>query len=336
VTSARVYIVDDDPAVHEMWRRLLPAREFDLEAFLTSRDALEALERDPSVDVVVTALEQPSIDGAAIVARIRAERPEVEVLVVGGFIEGAFGFLRRPFTTPEVMRLAIRRAVERRRLVARVRVLERELAERRLVPQPIVGGPTMNEVRRLAATAAASDAPVLVVGEPGTGRHLVAGTIGRGEISVEDRPWDGVKIVVPPLRERGDDVALLAYHFLARELAHLGREPKEIAPDALAALAAWRWPGNVRELEDTIARAASLARGRRIELHDLPGALVATSEPPEIEVGYARARAQAIQRFEKAYVEALLARTDGNLSEAARLAGLDRSNFKRIVKRTGK
>jgi two-component system, NtrC family, response regulator HydG len=153
-------------------------------------------------------------------------------------------------------------------------------------------------------------------------------------------------IRVPALRERREDVAALAFHFLARIAAQLGREVRELSPDAQAALTAWHWPGNVRELENAIERAVILGRGHRIELADLPdamvaayhraGALASASPPPGEIAPYAEAKARAILAFERRYVETLLGRAQGNISEAARLAGLDRSNFKRILRKTVK
>jgi DNA-binding NtrC family response regulator len=151
-----------------------------------------------------------------------------------------------------------------------------------------------------------------------------------------------VSIQVPPLRDRREDIRALALHFVARHRRELAREVQEIAPDALAALEAWSWPGNVRELENVIERALVLGRGPRLEVEDLPEKLRGASAPPRAAgggaevVGYMLARQKAIDEFERVYVDDLLARAGGNISEAARLAGLDRSNFKRILKRAGK
>jgi DNA-binding NtrC family response regulator len=147
-----------------------------------------------------------------------------------------------------------------------------------------------------------------------------------------------VMIRVPPLRERREDVRPLALTFLARYRRELARDVTEIAPEAMAALERWSWPGNVRELENVIERALVLGRGARIEVDDLPDKLQETPPTPRTGAidGYMAARQRALDEFERTYVEDLLERAGGNISEAARLAGLDRSNFKRILKRVGR
>jgi len=79
-----------------------------------------------------------------------------------------------------------------------------------------------------------------------------------------------IRMVVPPLRERSSDVPLLAQHFLARFTTKNAKEVKNLTPEALDALAAWRWPGNVRELENAMERAVVLCRDDRIGIDDLP------------------------------------------------------------------
>jgi two-component system response regulator HydG len=150
-----------------------------------------------------------------------------------------------------------------------------------------------------------------------------------------------ITIAVPALRERRGDVALLAYHFLRRGAERGGKPIRHIAPDALEALAAYAWPGNVRELENVIERAVMLGRGDTITAADLPAALQSRQlaalwdggEAPLGETSYRVAKERAMRAFDRVYVQTLLERTGGNISESARIAGLDRSNFRRVVKR---
>jgi DNA-binding NtrC family response regulator len=152
-----------------------------------------------------------------------------------------------------------------------------------------------------------------------------------------------ITIALPPLRDRRGDVALLAYHFLRRSAERAGKPIRHIAPDALEALAAFSWPGNVRELENVIERAVVLGHGDTLTAAELPPALRSRQlaalweggAQPLGETGYNEAKARALRAFDRVYVQTLLERTGGNVSEAARLAGLDRSNFRRIIKRAG-
>jgi DNA-binding NtrC family response regulator len=164
-----------------------------------------------------------------------------------------------------------------------------------------------------------------------------------------------IPISLPPLRDRGTDVDELAYHFLSKCARRMGREPKKLAQDALVALRAYPWPGNVRELEHAMERALVLSQGASIHAHDLPSEVGGASAfeahaPPHsrreatgalfpaglTDLPFAEAKKRAMAAFEDAYVAELMRRCDGNVSEAARQAGVDRSNFKRIVRKAKK
>jgi DNA-binding NtrC family response regulator len=162
-----------------------------------------------------------------------------------------------------------------------------------------------------------------------------------------------INIALPPLRERGDDVMLLAHHFFQKYARRLNREPKRLAPDAALAFTAYAWPGNVRELEHAVERAVVLSQGPLITSRDLPAELRQNADgvPPTsssraplspgrfalaaqlADLPFAEAKRAAMLQFEEAYVAELMRRASGNLSEAARQAGVDRSNFKRIVRK---
>jgi len=158
-----------------------------------------------------------------------------------------------------------------------------------------------------------------------------------------------VAITLPPLRERPEDIPVLAYHFLERHARATGRPVHDITPAALKALISHPWRGNVRELGNAIERAVVLGQGPRIDVPDLaaitPSGAEASALPadgtaraaagPLADIPYAQAREHAIAGFERSYVGALLKRAGGNVSEAARLAGLDRSNFRRVMRRAG-
>jgi two-component system response regulator HydG len=159
-----------------------------------------------------------------------------------------------------------------------------------------------------------------------------------------------IPLVLPALRERGDDVLLLAYHFVRKLSRRMERAPKPLAPGAVAALMAYAWPGNVRELEHALEHAFVLSRGAQIEASDLPAPVRAAAVEPAktpserhqvavtlenelFDLPYADAKQRALAAFDEAYLAAVLAKCDGNTSDAARRAGLDRSNFRRVFRR---
>jgi DNA-binding NtrC family response regulator len=154
-----------------------------------------------------------------------------------------------------------------------------------------------------------------------------------------------VAIALPRLRERPDDIPLLAQHFVAKYAQRANRPVKGISSAALEILLAQPWPGNVRELENAIEHAVVFCSGDTIEPENLPMSLDARTPPSSpgashavvvhAELSFRDAKARALARFEEAYFREVLARADGNVSEAARKAGLDRSNFRRAARRAG-
>lgn len=148
-----------------------------------------------------------------------------------------------------------------------------------------------------------------------------------------------IPIVLPPLRERPEDIPLLAGHFLAKYAERSGKPLVAISPEAMDAMVEYHWPGNVRELENVIEAAVVLARGEIMLLRDFRADFRAKAKQAGPEPAslfgrpFAEAKNLAIAEFERKYVEVVLERTNGNISEAARLAGLDRSNFRRVMSR---
>ncbi|BDG10549.1 sigma-54-dependent transcriptional regulator [Anaeromyxobacter paludicola] len=137
-----------------------------------------------------------------------------------------------------------------------------------------------------------------------------------------------VELRVPPLRERPEDVPLLARHFLARYAARFGVPSPPPSEGLLARLAAWTWPGNVRELENAVESLVALSRDGELDPSLLPGGPVGAARPP---LGL-RERVEAYERG--LLVEALRA-ARGNQSEAARALGLPRVTLHDKLRRLG-
>src|SRR5262249_52459210 len=139
---------------------------------------------------------------------------------------------------------------------------------------------------------------------------------------------------LPPLRDRGDDVVLLAETFVKRFCRQYRKPAMVLHPDAAAQLRARDWPGNVRELENLIHRAA-VVRGHAPVVR-LDAAAKGGAAAGRLTAHRSReAKASAIAAFEKAYLAELLARTRGNLSLAARLSGKERSRLGKLVRKHG-
>lgn len=156
-------------------------------------------------------------------------------------------------------------------------------------------------------------------------------------------------LVMPPLRERGDDVEQLAQCFVARFAAEYGRAPLPLDPATRVWLRQQRWPGNVRELENWVHRAFLACRGAAIlpqadaaVLTDAPAPPSAVPAPLAPADGgfswpcaFAQAKAIALQRFETDYLRRALEEAGGNVTRAARLAGKERRAFGKLLKKHG-
>ncbi|HVA39970.1 MAG TPA: sigma-54 dependent transcriptional regulator, partial [Candidatus Binataceae bacterium] len=148
-----------------------------------------------------------------------------------------------------------------------------------------------------------------------------------------------IDVALPPLRERHGDVEPLAMNFLTKFARRGAATPKGFEPEAMAALEMYSWPGNVRELQNVIERACALAEGEMITLADLPAhirtAAPPADHPPPDEITSKLTLKQAKERWvgelEAAYVGELLRREGGNVSQAARKAGVDRKTLHRLL-----
>jgi two-component system response regulator AtoC len=146
-----------------------------------------------------------------------------------------------------------------------------------------------------------------------------------------------ISLPLPPLRDRAGDVPLLAYHFLRRYAAQSGKEIKGIASETLELLEAHPWPGNVRELQNVMERAVVLAEGEMISPAELPATLRLPQKAPTAAVAdhlsLKEAKRQWVEAFEREYLIALLKKHQGNISQAAKSAGVDRKTIHRLLKR---
>jgi DNA-binding NtrC family response regulator len=142
-----------------------------------------------------------------------------------------------------------------------------------------------------------------------------------------------VPLVLPPLRERKEDVEPLARHFIEKYSAELKRPTKTISPAALAMLTRYEWPGNVRELENAIERAVVLSVDAEIGPKDLP---ILRGEPSdEAPEGASGTYHEAVLQFKRELLRSALAQANGNQTRAAEALGLQRTYLSRLLKDLG-
>lgn len=412
-SPTRVLLVDPDSAVRRALARLLLGAGFDVATAEDVRSA-QALAASSSPEVVVAEL---GIAGELGARKLGASEPAFVVLAEAGAIERGFGPLE-----PRVAS-ALVRGVEVPGLALAV-VRARELSELRRTgaregqassPAVVAASQSMRVVMRALADAARSEAPLLLLGEPGTGRGTLArwvhaesaraggpfvvlplgtpdearlaelladdglaeqargGTLvladldrmprslepralalvqrrdprfiatatpelrerrERGELSNELYFRLAVHLVdVPPLRTRTDDLPVLARMVARAQSERLGLPDRSFGLEALRALRRAPLPGNLPELEARIVRALGLSSSSPITSRCLGLSTGGEAPSAPVDLPYVEARARALAEFEQSYVRAMLAHAGGNVSLAARASGMDRANFRRILRR---
>jgi transcriptional regulator with PAS, ATPase and Fis domain len=142
-----------------------------------------------------------------------------------------------------------------------------------------------------------------------------------------------ISIILPPLRERPNDIALLAELFLKRTGEMRGEAPRGLTAEALEAMLKYSWPGNVRELENALERAAILAKGDSIPLSALPERVVEPKSDPL--VSDAAQSNPTLDTIERAYIMWVLENEGGNKARTAEVLGIDSSTLYRKLSRYG-
>ncbi|MBI3201132.1 MAG: sigma-54-dependent Fis family transcriptional regulator [Myxococcales bacterium] len=144
---------------------------------------------------------------------------------------------------------------------------------------------------------------------------------------------------LPPLRERREDIPVLAAHFLERHRGRYGGSVEGFSPDALSALVRYEWPGNVRELENAVERALAVVDGPRIPIEALPEEIATHARPrlaPDLgRLTYREVVDIARDRVSREYLVALMREFEGSVTHAAERAGMERETLHRLLKRYG-
>jgi two-component system nitrogen regulation response regulator NtrX len=448
-----ILIVDDEPGVRTALTGVLHDEGYAVEAVSSGEACLDRLTRGP-VDLIVLDVWLPGLDGLATLARIRERQIDAQVVLISGHgnIEsavraikmGAFDFVEKPLSLEKTV-LVIRNALRQRRLEAENRALRARVDR----TQTMVGESyAMRQLREQVAMAAPTNGRVLIYGENGTGKELVARTIHamsrrraaafvevncaaipeelieselfghvrgaftgavadrRGKFEAADggtifldeigdmtlktqakvlrvlqeqtlEPVGGaqrikvdarvlaatnkdlqaeiraghfredlyfrlnvIPIFVPPLRDRQEDIPLLADHFMSEFAREYGRRAKAFEPDARSVLQQYPWPGNVRELRNVIERLMIMVPGDVISAGDLgfldpSGATRPAGESGEAAAAERLTLHEARDRFERDLILRTLAEQQGNMSRTAEVLGVERSNLYRKMKTFG-
>ena len=455
-----VWIIDDDRSIRWVFEKALAREDIPFKTFAGAQDALTALATS-TPQVVVSDIRMPGSSGLELLHRIKEKHPALPVIImtaysdldsaVSAFQGGAFEYLPKPFDVDQAVDL-IRRAMTESQ--------EHETVEQVPESEPEILGqaPSMQEVFRAIGRLAQSQATVLINGESGSGKELVAralhrhsprsarpfiaintaaipkdlleselfghergaftgaqtqrrgrfeqadgGTLFLDEIGdmpadlqtrllrvlsdgqfyrvgghqpiranvriiaathqdLEVRVKQGmfredlfhrlnvIRLKLPSLRERREDITLLARHFLAKSARELGVEAKRLTDPAMKYLAALDWPGNVRQLENICHWVTVMAPGVNVDVADLPAEIrerdtravseswVAALEreaESALNRGERRIMDEMTRTFERTLILKALAHTGGRRIEAANLLGLGRNTLTRKIQELG-
>jgi two-component system response regulator AtoC len=441
----RILIVEDNETARKQIQVFLEADpNVIVDTAANGSDALKALTERP-YSVIVTDLKMPRVDGLQLLEEVQKRRLPADVIITTGFgtIDhavqamrlGAADFLTKPINL-EHLRLVIQRALRERALQDEVTVLREQLHDQFMFHSILSKSPRMHDLFELISHVAQTISTVLIFGETGTGKELVAravheasprragpfiavncaalpeslleselfghekgaftsaagqrkgrfelasgGTIFLDEVGeiplamqakllrvLQERRFERVggaqtvevdvrviaatnrdllrlskegkfredlyyrlnvvKIDLPPLHERPEDIPLLAAHFV-QKFCRPGVPPKTISPEAMEALLQHRWPGNIRELENAIERACVTSRDDTIKAENLPIEILKPSRPRyQLPVDLSRPLtdqlAELTAAFEERYLRRALKRTRSHIGRTARLTGLSR------------
>jgi DNA-binding NtrC family response regulator len=438
----RILIVDDDSVLRESLSEALANTNTDVRTAEHAEAAIALIdERTP--DVVISDVRMPGLDGLALLKLLRERAPTVDVILMTAFDdmptvvtamrEGARDFLVKPLDLHDLRGVLNKTFADRRTRERAARAAEEEASGYKL--NELVGhDPRMIEIYKLVGQLAANRANVLIRGETGTGKEVVARGIhfnspdaiepfiavnctafaptlleselfghlkgaftgavgdhrgrfalaGRGTIFLDEvgdttpefqskllrvlesheyypvggeqpertdarviaathRDLEGrvgsgefredlyyrlrvVEITVPPLRERLEDLPVLADHLVRKTSEQLHREPPILSEEALDAMARHSWPGNVRELENCLTRAVVLATGNVIRRDHLGLATV----PPE-----SPAHLSSLEEMEREHVGRVLTATGGHKARAAEILRVSRPRLNRLIEKYG-
>ncbi len=449
--QSRILIVDDQINTCKSLQAILKKSGYHSDYTLSAEEALRRVQ-DEHYDIVISDIRMPGMDGMALLEELKKIQPSLVVVMITGYAtiksaveaiqKGAYDYLPKPFT-PDEVRVIIERAVEHSRLEAENILLRRHLQAQRPFENILGSSAALQRVLEMIEKVAETDSSILLTGETGTGKELVAraihdrsrrreklflplncgalaegvleselfghvkgaftgamatrkglieaadgGTLFLDEISETTPPFQvkllrvlqegefmrvgdhhplkvniriiaatnrdlekaverrefrqdlyyrlkGIAIHLPPLRDRVDDIPLLAYHFLAKY--RRDRKAERIDPQALKALQAYKWPGNIRELEHVIEYALSMAEQESIQITDLPEEFVkrvadrVSSPDSWVKAPFSKAK----EEFEKIYITQILKESNWNISEASRKAQMFRQNLQQKIRKYG-
>src|SRR5258705_318551 len=356
--AAHILVVDDEKSLCELLEITFRKDGHRVEG----ANGLEAARRKLEgslFDIVISDIRMPGGTGLELlrftkeIARdsfflLMTALPDLDT-AVDALNSGADRFVIKDHNYVEQLRRAVGEVSESLKWKKEAGYLRRELRRLTGLDNIIGQSPKMKAIFDMIQTVAPQNSRVLITGESGTGKKLAATNkdlekaIAAGEFR-EDLFYrlSVIPIHVPSLRERRDDIPLLARHFLEQFRKSMEKPIQGISPEAMSLLESYDWPGNVRELENTIERAVALETGAEISARVLPERVNGIS--PAVGASLSQAAEvripaegidfdQVVAGTERRYLQAALAKADGVRTEAAQILKISYRSFRHYAKK---
>lgn len=442
----KIMIVDDEPITLQNLEYIMNKDGYDVVCVDSGAKALKQLS-NTEFDIILTDLKMQPIDGIEVLERTKELYPDTEVILITAYAtvdtaveamkKGAYHYISKPFKLDEA-RYTVKKALEKRQLKKEVSELRAKIKDQQELPLIIGKSHSIISLQETIKQIAPTDSNVLIQGETGTGKELVAKTIhylspraerrfmafncgafteellanelfghekeaftgakgikkgllecasggtvfldeigdmplsmqvkllrvlqekrlirvgGTDEIPIDIRVISAtnrdlkkevkqgrfrkdlyyrlnvIKLEIPPLIDRRDDIPLLVYHFLKKYSQSQGKDIENISEQVMEILMCYEFPGNVRELENIIERAVTLCQGNTIETGHLPPDL------QQLTLRVKRPESRdllTLEEQEKEYIQWVLQKTGGNKTKAAEILGIDRVSLWRKLKK---
>ncbi len=443
----RILVVDDEQSMCDFMEIMLKKEGYEVATSVSGHEAVQMASSD-NYDLIIADLMMPEMSGLELLKKVKSARPEQDFLVMTAFAsvdtaieamkEGALDYISKPFKVDEI-RLVIEKSVKNHNLKKENKELKEKIQKDTSFDNFVGQSEEVSKLKKLAQKVSATDSTVLIRGESGTGKDLIAkaihssserstgpfitincaalpetlleselfgykkgaftgaikdkdglfkvadgGTFFLDEIGntspaiqvkllrvLEDkiitpvgdtRPVEVdvrliaatnadleedvkggrfredlfyrlnvIPIQIPPLRERTEDIPILANHFISAFCQRSNLDLKILTPEALEVLRKYNWPGNVRELENCIERAVLLSRAGNIDVPDFPSKI--TEENTKSIISEDKPENPTLESIEKAYIYYIMNQTKGKKTKAAKLLGIDNSTLYRKLQR---